>query len=105
MKRISDDDIARAVKAYNEGSTLKEAGALIGATVAVVRPRLSRAGVTIRVGGFGSIGPERRREIASMGGSSVAAENRAYSRDRALAAAAGRKGGRSSHHTFPQASE
>lgn len=43
--------------------------------------------------GFASLTPERRREIASKGGSSVKPENRAYSRDKELAARAGRKGG------------
>ena len=37
--------------------------------------------------------PERRKEVASKGGSSVKGQNRAFSKDRALAQAAGRKGG------------
>lgn len=36
---------------------------------------------------------EKQREIASKGGRSVAAEKRSFSRDRDLAADAGRKGG------------
>ena len=43
--------------------------------------------------GFASMSPEKRREIARKGGASVAPENRSYSRDRELAASAGRKGG------------
>lgn len=43
--------------------------------------------------GFASMAPERVREIASMGGRSVAKENRNFARNRELAAAAGRKGG------------
>ncbi len=43
--------------------------------------------------GFASISPERRREIASMGGKSIPAQNRAFARQRELAAEAGRKGG------------
>jgi uncharacterized protein len=43
--------------------------------------------------GFAAISPERLSEIARMGGLAVAPENRSYSKDRALAAAAGRKGG------------
>jgi uncharacterized protein len=43
--------------------------------------------------GFASMSPERQREIASMGGKSVAAENRAFSKQRDLAYEAGRKGG------------
>jgi general stress protein YciG len=39
----------------------------------------------------------RQREIASKGGRSVAAEHRSFSKDRALAAEAGRKGGQASH--------
>ena len=43
--------------------------------------------------GFSSISPERRREIASMGGKAVPREKRSFSQDRELASAAGRKGG------------
>jgi general stress protein YciG len=43
--------------------------------------------------GFASLTPERRREIASKGGKSVPAEKRSYSKDRKLAATAGKKGG------------
>lgn len=43
--------------------------------------------------GFASMTPERRREIASKGGKSVAPENRSFSKDRTLAARAGKKGG------------
>lgn len=45
--------------------------------------------------GFASMSPEKRRQIASLGGRSVAPENRSFSRDRALAAEAGSKGGQS----------
>ena len=41
--------------------------------------------------------PERRREIARKGGASVPDEKRSFSQDRALAAAAGRKGGEAYH--------
>ncbi len=51
-------------------------------------PRKSRRG-------FASMSPERRREIARMGGKSVPSSSRSFSQDRQLAAAAGRKGGRS----------
>lgn len=47
----------------------------------------------VRKRGFASMTPERRREIASKGGSSVKPENRSFSKDRNLAARAGRKGG------------
>lgn len=43
--------------------------------------------------GFASLSPERRREIARKGGQSVEPQERAFSRDRDLAARAGRKGG------------
>ncbi|MGE3245068.1 MAG: general stress protein [Beijerinckiaceae bacterium] len=39
--------------------------------------------------------PEKRREIASKGGSSVAPENRSFSKDKKLAARAGSIGGNS----------
>jgi general stress protein YciG len=40
--------------------------------------------------------PDRRREIARKGGASVPGEKRSFTRDRDLAANAGRKGGSSS---------
>lgn len=43
--------------------------------------------------GFALLSPERRREVASKGGGSVPPSKRSFSRDRALAMAAGRKGG------------
>jgi uncharacterized protein len=43
--------------------------------------------------GFAGMSPERVREIASMGGKSVPADKRSFSRSAALAAKAGRKGG------------
>jgi general stress protein YciG len=43
--------------------------------------------------GFASMDPDRRREIARMGGRSVPAEKRSFSQNRDLAAEAGRKGG------------
>lgn len=45
--------------------------------------------------GFAAMDPDRRREIASKGGRSVKAENRSFSKDRELAATAGKKGGMS----------
>lgn len=46
--------------------------------------------------GFGSMDPERRREIARKGGSSVPAGKRTFSTDRELAARAGSAGGKKS---------
>ena len=43
--------------------------------------------------GFAAMTPERRREIARKGGSSVPAAKRSFSANRDLAEAAGRKGG------------
>lgn len=43
--------------------------------------------------GFALMTPERRREIAKLGGASVPKHKRAYSRDRRLASEAGAKGG------------
>lgn len=47
--------------------------------------------------GFASMAPALQREIASKGGRSVPPEERSFSKDRALAAEAGRKGGEASH--------
>lgn len=47
--------------------------------------------------GFASMDPERQREIARKGGSSVPADKRSFSQDRSLASAAGRKGGEATH--------
>lgn len=47
--------------------------------------------------GFASMDPTLQREIASKGGRSVPPEERSFSKDRALAAEAGRKGGEASH--------
>lgn len=47
--------------------------------------------------GFASMDPALQREIASKGGRSVPAEERSFSKDRSLAAEAGRKGGEASH--------
>ncbi len=43
--------------------------------------------------GFAALSPERRREIASMGGRSVPAEKRTFTTNNGLATASGRKGG------------
>jgi len=43
--------------------------------------------------GFACLTPERRAEIARMGGLAVPAESRSFSTNRVLAAEAGRKGG------------
>lgn len=51
--------------------------------------------------GFASMDPERRREIARKGGSNIPAEKRSFARDRALAAAAGKKGGMASQAKRP----
>lgn len=47
--------------------------------------------------GFACLSPERRREVAAMGGKAVPAAKRAYSRDNALARASGLKGGIAPH--------
>lgn len=48
--------------------------------------------------GFASLSPERRTEIAKLGGQSVPEEKRSFTQNRELAREAGRKGGiRSSH--------
>ena len=52
--------------------------------------------------GFASMSPERRREIASMGGKSIPDANRAFSKQRDLAREAGRKGGLAMHRNRRQ---
>jgi general stress protein YciG len=52
--------------------------------------------------GFASMDPELQRRIASKGGRSVPPEERSFSKDRALAAEAGRKGGEASHQNRRQ---
>ena len=47
--------------------------------------------------GFASMDAALQREIARKGGRSVPPEERSFSKDRALAAQAGRKGGEASH--------
>ncbi len=46
--------------------------------------------------GFALLTPERRREVSAKGGASIPADKRSFSKDRALAVAAGRKGGQKS---------
>ena len=43
--------------------------------------------------GFASMSPEKRAAIARLGGKAVKPENRAFSKNRALASSAGKKGG------------
>jgi uncharacterized protein len=45
--------------------------------------------------GFAAMDPEKRREIARLGGKNVPPEKRSFSRNSGLAAQAGRKGGQS----------
>jgi general stress protein YciG len=47
--------------------------------------------------GFASLSPERRKEIATLGGASVPADRRSFSQNRELARMAGKKGGEASH--------
>jgi uncharacterized protein len=47
--------------------------------------------------GFASMSHDRQIEIARIGGASVPTEKRSFYQDRALAAAAGRKGGKARH--------
>lgn len=46
--------------------------------------------------GFAALTPERRREIARMGGAAVDPARRSFSQDRTLAQSAGAKGGAAS---------
>lgn len=45
--------------------------------------------------GFAALSPERRKEIARMGGKSIAPDKRAFSKNRELASRAGKIGGAS----------
>ncbi len=47
--------------------------------------------------GFASMDENKQRDIASKGGQSVPPEERTFSKDRQMAAEAGRKGGEHSH--------
>lgn len=46
--------------------------------------------------GFGSMDPDKQRDIAAKGGQNVPDEKRSFSQDRELASEAGRKGGENS---------
>lgn len=46
--------------------------------------------------GFAAMTPERRKEIAAMGGAGVHPSNRSFAKNRKLAAEAGSKGGQAS---------
>lgn len=52
--------------------------------------------------GLAVVDPERRREIARMGGRAIAPENRAFSQNRDLASRAGRLGGSRRKKNEPQ---
>lgn len=45
--------------------------------------------------GLASVSPEKRREVAAMGGRAVPPESRTFAKNPALAREAGRKGGKS----------
>jgi uncharacterized protein len=50
--------------------------------------------------GFAALDPERRREIARMGGAAVPAAKRTFAKDRELASQAGRIGGLATPEKF-----
>jgi uncharacterized protein len=52
--------------------------------------------MTKQLRGFALLTPERRKEIARKGGKSIPAHKRSFSTNPALAAKAGRKGGKAS---------
>lgn len=54
----------------------------------MIRPKRQKA-----KRGFAAMSLEKRREIARKGGQAVKPENRAFAKDKELAAEAGRKGG------------
>lgn len=55
--------------------------------------KADRPAITKKRKGFACISPERRKEIASMGGKAVPAERRSFSQSKELASEAGRRGG------------
>jgi general stress protein YciG len=55
--------------------------------------------------GFGSLSPERRKEIAALGGRSVPEEKRSFAQNRDLAREAGRKGGTQSSRVKREAAD
>lgn len=54
----------------------------------MTKPKLRR--------GFACMTPEKRREISTKGGASVPSHKRSFSKDKDLAASAGKKGGENS---------
>ncbi len=50
-----------------------------------------------KVTGFALLSPERRKELASIGGKACPNETRSFSKNKALAIEAGRLGGHRSH--------
>lgn len=56
---------------------------------------LPRTGVKRR--GFASMTPERRKEVAALGGRAVPDEKRSFAQNRDLAREAGRQGGTQTH--------
>lgn len=52
------------------------------------------SGLTPRPRGLAAMTPERRKQIAAMGGASVPADKRSFSTDRDLSVSAGSKGGK-----------
>lgn len=55
--------------------------------------RTSKTGAGRALRGFAAMTPERRAEIARLGGQSVKPEHRSFSTNKDLATSAGRKGG------------
>ena len=53
--------------------------------------------------GFAAMHPDKQRDIARLGGSSVPAEKRSFSQNRDLASTAGRRGGEASSGGRPRA--
>lgn len=86
---MSDLDDLADIVGGDEQIDLEEA---IGAKAAAEVPASRKRGP-----GFGGMDPERRREVAAKGGSSVKAHNRSFARDKGLAARAGSLGGQKSN--------
>jgi general stress protein YciG len=95
-------DIAREqeiVRLREQGLTLAEIGRRLGISGTSVACALKRQGRPDLLGvrGFAGIDPERRREIASLGGTAAQAAGTAHQFTSEEARAAGAKGGKAAH--------
>jgi hypothetical protein len=86
----------QAVALYATGLTQKEVAARMGVSRSRVGRILREAGVEVRHG-FASMSPERRRQVAALGGRTAHAKGTGHRFTHDEAVAAGSKGGRATH--------